>query len=50
MELVQLSIELSNRNRTLKENYIDKGKMGVSTGQGFYKYPNPSFAQLNFLK
>lgn len=22
----------------MKENYIDKGKMGISTGEGFYRY------------
>jgi len=25
----------------LKENYIDKGKLGISTGAGFYTYPKP---------
>ncbi|WP_158849214.1 3-hydroxyacyl-CoA dehydrogenase [Algibacter sp. L1A34] len=34
----------------LKENYIDKNKLGVSTGEGFYKYPNPSFNNPDFLK
>lgn len=24
----------------LKENYIDKGHLGVATGQGFYSYPS----------
>lgn len=25
--------------KLLKENYIDKGKLGIATGEGFYKYP-----------
>lgn len=34
----------------LKTEYIDKGKLGRATGEGFYKYPNPSFAKPDFLK
>lgn len=34
----------------LKTEYIDKGKLGRETGEGFYKYPNPSFAKPEFLK
>ena len=33
----------------IKHNYIVKGKMGVSTGEGFYKYPNPRYEELDFL-
>lgn len=33
-----------------KENFIDKNKLGVSTGEGFYKYPNPKFKEEGFLK
>jgi 3-hydroxybutyryl-CoA dehydrogenase len=39
-----------DRANYIKENYIDKGKIGIKSGEGFYKYPNPSFAQPNFLK
>ncbi len=39
-----------DRARYIKETYIDKGKMGVSSGEGFYKYPNPSFEDPDFLK
>lgn len=34
----------------LKENFIDKGKLGVATGEGFYKYPNPTYKEADFLK
>ncbi|MFV0176501.1 3-hydroxyacyl-CoA dehydrogenase [Empedobacter falsenii] len=34
----------------LKENYIDKNKLGVATREGFYKYPNPAYWEKNFLK
>ena len=41
---------LLDRAALVKENHIDKGKMGVSTGEGFYKYPNPAYADPDFLK
>lgn len=34
----------------LKNHFIDAGKLGVSSGEGFYKYPNPSFRGKDFLK
>lgn len=27
----------------LKEEYLDQGKLGASSGEGFYRYPRPSF-------
>ena len=34
----------------IKNDYIDKGKMGVATGEGFYKYPNPAYLKPDFLE
>lgn len=34
----------------LKTEFIDKGKMGKQSRQGFYDYPNPRFKDPDFLK
>lgn len=34
----------------LKKNFIDQNKLGVATGEGFYKYPNPAYKDKDFLK
>lgn len=34
----------------LKANFIDKNKLGISTGEGFYTYPNPAYKNPDFLK
>ncbi|PCI09167.1 MAG: 3-hydroxybutyryl-CoA dehydrogenase [Flavobacteriaceae bacterium] len=39
-----------DRAALIKKEYIDKGKMGVSSGEGFYTYPNPSYENPDFLK
>ena len=35
--------------RYVAEHFIQKGHLGVATGQGFYSYPNPAFAQPGFI-
>ncbi|GGZ98624.1 3-hydroxybutyryl-CoA dehydrogenase [Arenicella chitinivorans] len=34
---------------TLLQSYVDKGHLGFKSGQGFYRYPKPEFAQPGFL-
>jgi len=34
----------------IKEHFIDRGKLGLQTGEGFYTYPNPAFAASDFLE
>jgi len=41
---------LLDRADWLKKNYMDKGKMGLSSGEGFYKYPDPRWQDPDFLK
>jgi len=33
----------------VKERFLDKGLQGMLGGEGFYKYPNPAYAELDFL-
>ncbi|CCH52562.1 3-hydroxybutyryl-CoA dehydrogenase [Fibrisoma limi BUZ 3] len=42
--------DMQQAAQMLKENFIDKGKLGVATRAGFYTYPNPAFQQPDFLK
>lgn len=34
----------------IQKEYLDKGKLGKQAGEGFYKYPNPSYLEPNFIK
>ena len=33
-----------------KKQFIDKGKLGINSGEGFYKYPDPAYKDPGFLK
>jgi len=33
----------------IKEHFLDKGLLGLQTGQGFYQYPDPAYAAPDFL-
>lgn len=34
----------------LLKDYVDQGKLGTKSGEGFYSYPNPSYKHSDFLK
>lgn len=34
----------------LRVNYLEQGKFGVESGEGFYTYPNPAYKEKDFLQ
>lgn len=41
--------QMSKNAAYIKENFIDKGKLGLTTGAGYYTYPNPAYQAADFL-
>ncbi|NOS55844.1 MAG: 3-hydroxybutyryl-CoA dehydrogenase, partial [Cyclobacteriaceae bacterium] len=33
----------------LLKMYVDQGKLGEKSGEGFYRYPNPAYKDIDFL-
>ncbi|MGV2928918.1 3-hydroxyacyl-CoA dehydrogenase [Macrococcus capreoli] len=49
LQAAQVNPKLKVVSDMLKE-YIDAGKLGVATGEGFYQYPDPRYKASDFLK
>lgn len=39
----------SKKFAALLKTYVDAGKLGQKSGEGFYTYPNPRFVQMDFV-
>ncbi len=42
--------KMIDRANKIKNEWIDKGKLGIASGEGFYTYPNPKYQESDFLK
>jgi 3-hydroxybutyryl-CoA dehydrogenase len=45
-----LKDDRSRKFAELLKTYIDQGKKGIKTGEGFYKYPHPAYATKGFIE
>lgn len=41
--------QMSANAQYVKESFLDKGLLGLQTGQGYYSYPNPAYESPEFL-
>lgn len=41
--------ELRKNAVFIKKRFVDRGRLGVKSGEGYYSYPGPAFAQEGFL-
>jgi 3-hydroxyacyl-CoA dehydrogenase len=46
---VRGDVQLKKNAEYLKARFLDKKNLGVKTGEGFYKYPNPAYQAADFL-
>ncbi len=42
--------EQGKRNARFVRDYVDRGKLGVKSGEGFYSYPHPAYMKPGFLQ
>jgi 3-hydroxybutyryl-CoA dehydrogenase len=45
---VKLNHAQFRKNADFIQRYLDQGKLGVKSGEGFYAYPDPEFGKRNF--
>lgn len=41
--------QMRDNAQYIKENFLDKGLLGLQSGQGYYSYPDPSYQSPEFL-
>ncbi|MDW8803305.1 3-hydroxyacyl-CoA dehydrogenase [Streptomyces scabiei] len=41
--------QMSANAAYVKENFLDRGRLGVQTGRGYYDYPDPAYQRPGFL-